>query len=291
MNTVYGASIVASFIAGVAALFAPCCITVLFPSYFASVFKERYKVFLMTFIFFLGILTVFLPIGLGAAALSSFFTRYHNLIFSIGGFMLLFLGLSLVLGRGFQMPFSVVMPSTNKFDAGSVYVLGIFSAMATTCCAPVLAGVLALSMASGTILWGTLYTLAYVLGMVLPLFLIAFFLDKIDFTKKFQPLRKRQDIHWGRLVWNFSWTELVSGLVFIGMGSYIIYLAFNNRLAMRSDYQITINLFMARVNYHIGHYVNYLPNWIWALIILGVFILFVMLAIKQFKNKNYDDKS
>lgn len=71
MDALTNTSIVAAFIAGVAALFAPCCITVLLPSYLGSIFKERYKVVLMTFIFFLGILTVFLPIrswrgGIGA---------------------------------------------------------------------------------------------------------------------------------------------------------------------------------------------------------------------------------
>jgi len=78
MDTLTSTSIVAAFIAGVAALFAPCCITVLLPSYLASVFKERYKVVLMTFVFFLGILTVFLPIGLGAAALARFFNEYGH---------------------------------------------------------------------------------------------------------------------------------------------------------------------------------------------------------------------
>ncbi len=289
MTNVYGASIIASFIAGVAALFAPCCITVLFPSYFASVFKERYKVFLMTFIFFLGILTVFLPIGLGAAALGQVFNRYHNLIFSFGGLMLVFLGLSLLLGKSFQMPFAVNMPTANKLNIGSIYVLGVFSAIATTCCAPVLAGVLALSVSSGSMVWGIVYTLSYVLGMVLPLFIIAFTLDKFNFTERFKPLRKRQEIKFGSFIWNFSLSELVSGLVFLAMGTYITYLAYNNRLAMYSEYQLKINLLMASVNYHIGHYAGYVPNWGWALIIVVVFALLIRFAIKQFKGKKYDE--
>jgi len=73
---------------------------------------------------------------------------------------------------------------------GSIYVLGIFSAIATTCCAPVLAGVLTLSVASGTILWGALYTLAYVVGMTLPLFIIAAFLDKVNLTENSPAPRK-----------------------------------------------------------------------------------------------------
>lgn len=285
MQMVYGASIVAAFIAGVAALFAPCCITVLFPSYFASVFKERYKVFLMTFVFFLGILTIFLPIGLGASALGQLFTRYHNFVFTLGGVMLLLLGLMLVFGKSFPMPFSVLMPKSEKYSFGSVYLLGIFSAIATTCCAPVLAGVLALSMASGTLLWGTIYSIAYVLGMVLPLFIIAAFLDTFNFTEKFKGLRRRHEVKVGSFLWKFTFAELVSGIVFLAMGIYILYLAFNNQLAMRSDYQLTMNLFLARISYHIGHYTNLVPNWIWALIVILILISLIALAIKQIKGK------
>lgn len=285
MEMIYGVSIVAAFIAGVAALFAPCCITVLFPSYFASVFKEKYKVFLMTFVFFLGILTVYLPIGLGASALAQVFSKYHNLVFILGGIMLLILGLMLLLGKSFEMPFSVQMPKKDKYDFGSVYILGVFSAIATTCCAPVLAGVLALSVASGTSFWGAIYSIAYVLGMVLPLFLIAAFLDKIDFTEKFKGLRKRNEVKIGTFIWKFTFAELVSGLVFFGMGVYIIYLAFTNKLAMGSDYQLKMNLLSAKVSSFVGRYADSLPDWGWAVIIVVIFISLLALSIKQIGNR------
>ena len=56
MELLISTSLIAAFVAGIAALFAPCCVTVLLPSYFGSIFETRRKVFLMTFIFFLGIL-------------------------------------------------------------------------------------------------------------------------------------------------------------------------------------------------------------------------------------------
>lgn len=288
MEMVYGASIVAAFIAGIAALFAPCCITVLFPSYFASVFKERYKVFLMTFIFFLGVLTVFLPIGLGASAVAQLFSRYHNFIFSIGGIVLLLLGFMMLFGKSLELPFSINLPEAKKYDVVSIYILGIFSAMATTCCAPVLAGVLALSAASGTMLWGGIYTLAYVMGMVLPLFLIAAFLDKINFTQKFMAIRKPIELNVG-FKWQFTIAELTSGLIFLLMGIYITFLAFNNKLTAHSNYQTAINIFMARLTYHIGHYTGYIPDWGWAIIIVGIFISLVWVAIKQFQKNNGDN--
>jgi len=50
MDALFQLSLFASFIAGMVALFAPCCITFLLPAYFANVFKEKKRVVLMTFI-------------------------------------------------------------------------------------------------------------------------------------------------------------------------------------------------------------------------------------------------
>src|SRR3990167_215383 len=189
MEPLISASFIASFFAGVAALFAPCCITVLLPSYFASIFKQKTMIFLMTFVYFLGLLTIFMPLGFGASFLSQIFSQYHNVIFSVGSVFLIFLGMILITGRQFSISLSI-HPSLKKYDIWSIFILGIFSGIATTCCAPVLAGVLTLSILPGSFLLGGVYTLTYVLGMVAPLFLIALFLDKINFTQKFSAFRK-----------------------------------------------------------------------------------------------------
>ena len=44
------ASLVTAFIAGVAALFAPCCITVLLPAYLGSIFRQKATIMLMTLV-------------------------------------------------------------------------------------------------------------------------------------------------------------------------------------------------------------------------------------------------
>lgn len=239
-------SMIVAFIAGMAALFAPCCITVLLPSYLGSVFREKYKVLIMTFIFFLGILTVFLPIGLGVSALAVFFKQYHNFIFIGGGLFLLLMGLSLLLQKKFSLPFHVT-PSVEKYNAGSVYGLGVFSGIATTCCAPVLAGALALAALPGSIFWGGMYTLMYVLGMVAPLFVIAVSLDKMKFTKKMLKIRKpfEYTIFGKKIILPIS--DLISGIMFVGMGMLIVYLAFMKDLTVHADYQISLNIYFAQL--------------------------------------------
>ncbi len=95
----------------------------------------------MTFIYFLGLLAVFMPIGLGASAITQVFSSYHNVIFTIGAIFLILLGLTMVSGFQLAMP-AIVHPQLKNTGFVSVFALGVFSGIATTCCAPVLAGVL-----------------------------------------------------------------------------------------------------------------------------------------------------
>ena len=286
MELFISASIIAAFIAGVAALFAPCCITVLLPSYFASIFRERRKVFLMTFIFFLGILAVFLPIGLGAAALGKFFSQYHNAVFGIGGVFLVVLAVIILTGRHFSLPFQI-HPALKKHNAASVFTLGLFSGIATTCCAPVLAGVLALAALPGSIFWGGIYTLSYVFGMVAPLFLISLFLDKINFQQKFQQIfYKPIKYRLGGKEINITVSEAVASITFFVMGILILYLAFTNQLFMQAGgYQTNINIYLTKVLQSISGVSQAVPEYVWALLLIIIIGGIVWRVIRQFNKE------
>lgn len=277
------ASFIAAFVAGIAALFAPCCVTVLLPTYFASVFKQRSTVFLMTFIYFLGLLAVFLPIGLGAVAITQFFSAYHSLVFSIGAIFLIFLGVFLLLGQQFSLPFNV-HPELKRADAGSVFTLGIFSGIATTCCAPVLAGVLTLAVLPGSFLLGGAYTLAYVLGMVVPLFILGAVLDKSKFTEKFFAFRRTVNYELlGRKI-NLTLSNLFSGVMFLILGIIILTLARTNSLTSHTLYQVNINIYLTKFIQFISQYTKVIPEPLWAVIFVGIFIFLVKFALEQLKN-------
>ena len=81
-------------------------------------------------------------------ALAVAFKQYHNLIFTGGGLLLMLLGIMQLTQIKFSLPFHI-SPELAKHNAVSVYVLGIFPGIATTCRAPVLAGVLALAALPG----------------------------------------------------------------------------------------------------------------------------------------------
>lgn len=280
MDFLRTSSLLASFLAGIAALFAPCCITVLLPSYLTSIFRQRTTVFLMTFVFFLGLLTVFLPIGLSFGLVGRLISAWHDPIFIGGGIFLALLGFSLLLGFHFSLPWAVNphLRGTNPF---SVYILGIFSGLATTCCAPVLAGVLALSVLPGSVFWAGTYTLSYVLGMTLPLFLLAVILDKINLNHKLGSFHNLVRYRlFGREV-ALSLSEVLSGSIFCFMGLLIIYLTLTGNLTAHAAYQLTINLWVAQLTTFLARYLGFLPEFVWAaLALVGLALL-----VKTFQRK------
>ncbi len=240
------ASLITAFIAGLAALFAPCCIGVLLPTYFASIFRQRKTVLLMTSVFFLGLLAVFLPLGLGFGFLGELFKEYHNTIYILGSIFLFVLGISILFGYHFSVPFH--MKSNNKITgAKSIFLMGIFSGFATLCCAPVLAGAMALSVLPGSVLWGGIYSIAYVLGMVSPLFLISYFIDKTKIVEKMNIFKKEIKYEiFGRKI-NLTTSDLVSGIIFVVMSTIILYSVMTNKVAVHSSTQTDINIVAAQI--------------------------------------------
>lgn len=285
MALLTSASLLAAFFAGMAALFAPCCITVLLPVYFASIFRQKKTVFLMTFIFFLGLLTVFLPLGLGAGFLGQIFSRFHDLIYTLGGLFILFLGISLALGWHMGLPFHV-NPQIEKTHPFSIFVLGIFSGLATTCCAPVLAGVLTLSVMPGSVFWGGMYALSYVLGMVVPLFIIAYLLDRLNVTEALWKVRSPIRYSIGGKKVALPWAQLLSSVIMIFMGSLIIALTLTGRLSMRTMYQLTVNAYLTQFLNFLSESVGRIPEIVWALVVLIILFGIIKKVLSELRNKN-----
>src|SRR5437899_3966048 len=173
MTTVlFGGSVLASFLAGVVALFAPCCISVMLPAYFASSFATRRALVAMTFVFAAGLSLVILPIALGAAALGGFVTAHHLVVYLAGGLLMVALGVFMVAGGKLSLPMPGMRARQGRGPL-AVLSLGAFSGLASSCCAPVLAGVAALAGVSGSFSAALVLGGAPVFGIVFPPLLIS----------------------------------------------------------------------------------------------------------------------
>src|SRR5262245_18690412 len=164
-------SLAAAFAAGMVAFFAPCCAGVMMPAYLAAIGGgHRLRIARLTAVYVAGVSLVVLPITLGAAVLASYVSKWQPQMFTIGGFMMI--AVAIALWRGTMLPIEMPQPKLTGSTL-SVFGLGVFSGAATACCAPVVAGAIALSATSGTVAGGRLLGIAYVAGMMAPLIPLA----------------------------------------------------------------------------------------------------------------------
>lgn len=270
MDLLFTGSIIAAFFGGLIALFAPCCITVLLPVYLASVFKEKKKILMMTLLYFLGIAVILIPIALGLAALAKIFSVYHFWMYIIGGLFIILIGLMTVIGK--EIPWPVPKPRILKgaADPLSIFLLGIFSGAATSCCAPVLLGVIALTAVSANVLWAFFISLAYVFGMVFPLFLFGLIYDKLN-VKIPKPLK----------LGNINLMNLIGGMIFILMGLILVYLAFSGQEFFAPQYQKDLYRILISISNGVIGWLNLIPQFIWGIILVSLIGFFIYRAVKS----------
>ena len=175
-------SAAAAFAAGLVAFFAPCCSGVMLPTYLAAVSGgSRWRVARLSAVYVAGVAVVVWPITLGASALASLVSRWHPQLFVLGGLMMI--AVAVALWRGTMLSLPLPQPELTG-SALSVFGLGAFSGAATACCAPVLAGAVALSAVSSAWWGGAFLGGAYILGLVAPLLPVA-----IVFGRAKRPVR------------------------------------------------------------------------------------------------------
>ena len=267
----FGGSIVAAVIAGAIALFAPCCISVMLPAYFASTFQNRSLLAAMTFLFAAGVATVILPIAMGAAAVRRLITAEHTTIYIAGGLLMLGLGAYLLLGGQLHLPMPGRQAGGRAGPLG-VYSLGIFSGVASACCAPVLAGVIALSGVASSFMTALAFGAAYVVGMVAPLFTISLLWERFDWrsSRLFRP----RSFAWrlGPLRRVITATGLASGLLLALVGASMIWLGLTGEaMPTPSGWQVQWAGWLQHFGKLITDALAWIPGWLTAVLLaLGV---------------------
>ncbi|MBI2405060.1 hypothetical protein HYV22_02680 [Candidatus Gottesmanbacteria bacterium] len=226
MNSI---SLITAFVGGMVALFAPCCITFLLPSYLGAIFKEKKTVVWMTLIFGLGIATILVPTALGIRAIGEVFLQYHTQTYIIGGVFMILLGAMMLTGKKITLPMIHWTIDINKqHSPWSVYLLGVISGITSSCCTPVLAGILTLSFLSPNFVWAGLAGMFYVAGMVMPLVALALLLEKVNWTSLPQIRGKTIGIAGKQILA----TDAIAGFLFIIVGIVFGILALSGKIVM-----------------------------------------------------------
>jgi cytochrome c-type biogenesis protein len=275
-DVLLGTTLLASFLGGVVALLAPCCISVMLPAYLSTGFRHRGGVLPATLVFGAGVATVILPIGLGATVLSSLLLTGHVWVFSIGGALMIAAGAATLTGWKPNLP----MPgarAVKEGSFGSAYVLGAFSGAASACCAPVLAGVAVLSGAAGSFPAALAIGAAYVAGMVTPLAVTAVLWDKRReratrlFTERTVRLRL------GRWRRQMALGTALSALLMITMGVLAMVLAFTGPGMPSGGWQTSLSAWLQHIASAALHALSWIPGWV----LLPVLLIGLALMIRR----------
>lgn len=210
--------LLAAFLGGVLALLTPCA-ALLMPAFFASTVGTGPRLLLHGGVFFLGLLVVLVPLGIGAGALGSLFVQHRQSIVIIASLVLILLGAAQVLGLGFDPARLLPGPDLHARAASTTglaktLLLGGASGIAGFCAGPILGAVLTLAAASGDTLSAALLLAVYGAGMVLPLLLIAALWRQLGARGR-QLLRGRAFTVFGR---QLHTTSVITGAVIMIVG-------------------------------------------------------------------------
>ena len=213
-------SFLAAFFGGVLSLLSPCS-ALLLPAFFAYAFQSSGELVRKTGIFYLGLATTLVPLGMGISAVSQIFYGYRGTLILAAGILIIAFGVLQIVGRGFSLgPLARLRGRVKGGGAGATYALGAVYGFAGFCSGPILGAVLTVAATSGQVFQGAGLLAVYAAGMAAPLFLMALLWNRFDLGHR-RWLRGRE-VSLGLL--RFHTTNLISGLMFVLIGAlFIVY--------------------------------------------------------------------
>ena len=262
-------SFLIAFLAGIIGILTPCSLAIL-PAFFAYSFEGKKEITKMTLMFFLGFAPVFIVFGLLATFSGrtlAIFQQDNSFLVMISGVVLIIFGLMVLFGKGFSgFQFN---RETKKTPFG-IFLFGIFYAIGfTACMGPILVGILLIAGILQNYLYAGFLMLFYSFGLFVPLFLMSMFFDKFNFSKFINKINRTI---------GFSLTNLISGILLIGMG--LIFLMYKGTSVFNY-------LGLGDITYIIYRLQESIINLKYANIIgLFVLIIFLILLWRFLKKKN-----
>ncbi len=278
-QVLFGSALLISFLGGVVALLAPCCVSVMLPAFFATGFSRRTGIVAATGAFAAGVATLIVPAGLGASALSAALPAHHLLIFSIGGAAMLAGGAAVLAGWKPVLPMpSLRSPSGHGYAAA--YGLGLFSGIASACCAPVLAGVVVLTGSTASFGAALAVSVTYVAGMVAPLAVLAMVWEGRDWGSSKLLQGRRVRLGFGRLAREMPLGSAASGLVLVAMGVLTLITAVTGPSMSSSGWRETMTAWLQHASSVTARALSWLPGWAVLLVLAGLAAALAVLAVR-----------
>lgn len=204
-----------AILGGVLSLLSPCSVMLL-PAFFAYAFTDPATLVARTGIFYLGLITTLVPLGILAGAVGAFLLQYQGVLIAVAALLVIALGVVQVLG--IQLPTLTRRQSQHTGSNITVYALGAAYGVAGVCTGPILGSVLTIAAVGANPVYGGILLALYALGMTLPLLVLALLWKQIA-SSKAAWLRPRM-VHIGR--WSNSWHAIIAGTLSILLGLFLV---------------------------------------------------------------------
>lgn len=252
-------TIAGAFLGGTLTLLSPCS-ALLLPAFFAYAFRSKTELAARTGIFLLGLATLLVPLGMGAAFAGSLVLDYRTeSIWVIGSLLIIFGGLELA-GMGFSLLPRRLGQTRPHGGWGSAYMTGLVYGFAGFCSGPLLGAVLTVAAGAGHPLYGGLLLLAYATGMAVPLFFLAALWDRFNLGAR--RWLRGVTLRVGPL--HIHTTNAMSGGLFILLG--VLFITSGGTVAFERFYE---SRGLLQLSMHLQQWLSAVsmavPDWVWLL--------------------------
>lgn len=231
-----------ALVGGLLTLLSPCSVMLL-PAFFAYAFTSPGRLLARTGVFYLGLLTTLVPLGVLAGSLGAVVAQHRTTLVTVAASLVIVLGIVQVLGIPLTLPgmrsrttaaagpqpsvgaqvgvqvgaCPTATATSDRTTTASVYLLGTVYGLAGVCAGPVLGSVLVLAATGGDPLLGGVTLAVFALGMVAPLLILAALWSRAPWVRA---LVRPRTVHLGPVT--TTWTQLVGGVLGIGIGVLLI---------------------------------------------------------------------
>lgn len=214
---------------GVLSILSPCS-AFLLPAFFALAFTSPARLLGQAALFFLGLVTIFVPLGLGVSAVAAVFVGQRDLVIVAAGALLVGLGIYVLAGGGFELAPGVAGRLQGVQGRWAAYATGLAYGFAGFCTGPILGAVLTVAAASDQVVVGGALLATYALGMAAPVFLLAIVWERWRIGER--RWLRGATLRLGPL--EAPLTRVLAGTLFIAVG--VVYVAFRGSSALGGLY-------------------------------------------------------
>lgn len=207
-------SLFGAFLGGVLTLLSPCSVMLL-PAFFAFAFTSPGAMLARTAVFFAGLCTALVPLGMLAGTLGAWVNRFRFELVTVAAVVVIVLGLVMLLGV--PVPGLLRQQGAESASTAAVFALGTVYGLAGVCAGPMLGAALTFAAFGGSPLFGGIVLLTFAAGMVLPLLLLALLWNRLPVVQK---LVRPKELTIGR--WRNAYTNIIGGALTVGIGVLLL---------------------------------------------------------------------